>query len=423
MAFTVLFKKQAYFAILERSKQDTKISKIIYGKRRFSFFGKMRIAMEKDPKTKGFIEKARKVHGDKYDYSISVYTKANEQIKISCPVHGIFSQRAAEHTRGSGCLKCSGRIKKTTEQFVKECKAIHGDKYDYSNVKYVNIKTKVVIVCSAHGPVEIPPSSHLRGAECKFCGYKKISKTKRGNIETFLEDANTVHKGTYDYSLSVYRGADTKLIIICSKHGPFWQSPYTHIKGHGCRKCADDLMSDLRRDTVEEFIEKAQKIHENKYDYSKVEYGINNSQKVTIICKKHGKFRQRPAEHLQGKDCRKCSSAGFSKVCCEWLNKVSKERNINIVHAGNKGEVRIKTDTGVISFDGFCAEKNTVFEFHGCLWHGCMNCFPPEKVNPINKKRMDDLYDKTARRERIIRDLGFNLEVIWECEYRSIHHQ
>lgn len=98
--------------------------------------------------------------------------------------------------------------------------------------------------------------------------------------------------------------ANTKVCIICPKHGEFWQTPSGHLSGKGCPKC----YKESRSSTTEEFINKAREIHGNKYDYSKVNY-VNAYTKVCIICPKHGEFWQIPANHLNGHGCPNCQGA------------------------------------------------------------------------------------------------------------------
>ena len=91
-------------------------------------------------------------------------------------------------------------IKSTTEEFIEKAKKIHGDKYDYSKVKYINNHIKVEIKCKEHGIFFQRPNGHLRGSECIKCGLNKISNIKRSNREEFIEKAIKVHGNKYDYS-------------------------------------------------------------------------------------------------------------------------------------------------------------------------------------------------------------------------------
>jgi hypothetical protein len=118
--------------------------------------------MSKKLTTEKFIEKANKIHGNKYCYANVIYTGSQEPIEIICGLHGSFKQKPNTHLNGRGCYKCGHlwRIKKqslTTESFIEKAKKIHGDKYEYSLVEYINNKTKVKIICSTHNNFEIKP--------------------------------------------------------------------------------------------------------------------------------------------------------------------------------------------------------------------------------------------------------------------------
>ena len=121
-----------------------------------------------------FVEKARKVHGDKYDYSNSDYKKSNVKIDITCPKHGVFSQVPSSHLMGCGCPKCNKGVVFSLDEFISEARKIHGDKYDYSKVEYTNVKSKVEIVCRRHGTFIQTPEVHLRGCGCPKCKSSKL---------------------------------------------------------------------------------------------------------------------------------------------------------------------------------------------------------------------------------------------------------
>ena len=259
-----------------------------------------------------FIEKAKKVHGDKYDYSKVEYVNNKTKVCIVCPEHGEFWQTPDSHLRGRGCRQCSIKSMKdkqrlSTKDFIEKAKEIHGDKYDYSKVEYVNSQTKVCIICPKHGEFWQTPLNHLKGKGCPDCyGNKKLT------YGIFIEKAKKVHGDKYDYSKVVYKNVDKKVCIICPEHGEFWQTPYKHItRKQGCPICGGRTR--LNKDI---FIEKARKVHGNKYDYSKVDY-INNSTKVCIICPEHGEFWQTPNKHFgkQMQGCPHCASSIIEKKC------------------------------------------------------------------------------------------------------------
>ena len=199
--------------------------------------------------------------------------------------------------------------KLTTEEFIAKAKAVHGDKYDYSKVEYVDSTTKVCIGCKKHGDFWQKPNIHLQGKGCFKCGREKIATSSRKSLEQFLQDAKRIHGDRYNYSKVELVNYQTKVIIICPVHGEFTQSPTLHLQGSGCPKCGNERES--LRMTTEGFIQKAKQIHGDRYDYSKVEY-VGNKAKVCIICRDHGEFWQEARMHLSGCGCPIC--AGRKKM-------------------------------------------------------------------------------------------------------------
>lgn len=131
-----------------------------------------------------FIERARKIHGDKYDYSKVEYVNARTKVCIICPIHGEFWQTPEKHLLGRGCRVCSNREKITTEVFTSRAKALHGELFDYSKSVYKNKETKLVIKCNECGrEFEMTPHNHLTHKQ--GCPYCKISKLER-NVEQAL---------------------------------------------------------------------------------------------------------------------------------------------------------------------------------------------------------------------------------------------
>lgn len=198
--------------------------------------------------------------------------------------------------------------KLTTPEFIKRAQEVHKLKYDYSKVIYTGCQKKIRIKCNRCGLVfEQFPTNHLKGQGCPKCGREQASKNIKLTSEEFLEKAHKVHGDRYDYSKTVYTHSQDKIKIICPIHGEFFQKAAMHLHGNGCPECAKKYQGPARKST-EEFVQEAQDIHNNKYDYSKTVYtGVKN--KVCIICPKHGEFWQKPSSHLRGIGCPKCSSS------------------------------------------------------------------------------------------------------------------
>lgn len=233
------------------------------------------------------------IHNNKYDYSKSIYVNSDNKIEIICPIHGDFHQRPASHKNGQGCPKCIKYYKLTKDIFIERSIEIHGEKYDYSRVHYVNNSTKVTIICKQHGEFLQQPNNHMVGHGCpKCCGFSLT----RNELIIVL---HKIHNNKYDYSNLVWPNVNKKCDIICPEHGVFNQGVVEHKMGQGCPKCSKNFCD------TDFFIEKSLKIHGNKYDYSKVEY-LNTKSKVKIICKEHSEFLQTPNDHIQGNGCPEC---------------------------------------------------------------------------------------------------------------------
>ena len=131
---------------------------------------------------------------------------------------------------------------------------------------------------------------------------------RQKTTQEFIEDAKRVHGDTYDYSKSVYAGAQKKIEIYCPQHGSFSQSATSHLGGGGCPACWEERRGIARRqNSIDDFLEKARSKHGDKYDYSQVKLEMLTKE-VDIICPKHGVFQQKASYHLKGHGCRKCGA-------------------------------------------------------------------------------------------------------------------
>ena len=205
-----------------------------------------------------------------------------------------------------------------TENFINKAKKIHGDKYDYSKVNYVNSKTKVCIICPKHGEFWQEPRHHLSKHGCPMCGKENSDRKQSLTLNEFIEKSNQIHNGKYSYDKVNYVNAETKVCIICPKHGEFWQAPHSHLRGQGCPKCGRERNINSIKITNETFIEKATQIHGGKYDYSKCIYKDSNT-KVKIICPIHGEFWQIASSHLNGHGCVKCANIGKLNTISDFI--------------------------------------------------------------------------------------------------------
>ena len=330
---------------------------------------------EPSEKTKLFIEKARKMHGDKYDYSKVEYIRANDKVIIICKEHGEYLKMPNDHlSNQQGCKVCS-RIayanskKMTTEIFIKKSKEIHGDyTYDYNKVLYIGCYDKVIITCKTHGDFQQSPYKHLYGDACNLCGIERARNKTMLSQQTFVERANAIHNNKYDYSKVLYNGLCETIIIICKVHREFKQKPREHLDGNGCQKCGK-----VYSPTTNEFIKNAINIHGDTYDYSKVVYD-KAIIKVIIVCKSHGEFEQTPNSHLSGIGCFKCGRIECSKKQT-WDNNTYLEK-IKKIH-GDKYDYSLVNYTGINNLISIKCKRHG--EFHQkarthLLGSGCPIC-------------------------------------------------
>ena len=269
-----------------------------------------------------FIQKAKEVHGDKYDYSFVIYKNCDTKVIIKCiGCNNIFEQSPYSHVnKKSGCIKCyiSQKKEDTLElrlnDFINKAKKIHGDKYNYSKVNYINSKTPVIIICNTCGnEFEQIRNTHLKGnGGCKECLKLNLKQKMTFTQEEFIQKAKKFHGDKYDYSQVNYINSQTHILITCIPCTfQFNIKPNNHLRGNGCKKCANKLNSEKRRKTNEQFILEAENIHKDEnnvaiYDYSQVNY-ISTNKKVNITCKIHGSFEQCPSDHLSGRGCNNCA--------------------------------------------------------------------------------------------------------------------
>jgi hypothetical protein len=198
--------------------------------------------------------------------------------------------------------------KLSIQEFTNRSNKIHSGKYDYSKTEYSSAHEMIKIICPEHGSFIQKAYSHLQGIGCPKCGHKKATQSIY-SWQNFMDEARLVHGDKYNYSIiQNITNKDNKVQIICPEHGPFWQSPHHHVSlQHGCPVCGIIKVSISGTLTTEQFILRAREVHGNKYDYSKTIY-IRSKKKVQIICPKHGVFEQLPVCHIdQAQGCPRCT--------------------------------------------------------------------------------------------------------------------
>lgn len=345
-------------------------------------------------------------YGDKYDLSKLNFTSFRDDVFPICKIHGEFKINANVFLNGKGCPKCikNEELRKKTETFINKANYIQNNRYNYSKVKYINNKTKICIICPVHGEFWQTPKTHLKGGECPKCRVIQQSQIRRKTREEFIETAKKIHNDKYDYSKVDYVNNSTNICIICPTHGEFYQTPSTHLNGHGCPKCAIEKVTAQHILGIKEFIRKGNIIHNNKYDYSNSVYE-GNKQKIKIKCPIHGDFWQTPHDHLQGCGCPKCS-IHFTKAeteITELLKEVYPQQHNKTILSGKE-------------IDIFISSLKLGIEYNGLVWHSEM--FKKDKHYHIYK--LNKCNEKGIRLIHIFEDEWVNHKEICESKLKQI---
>lgn len=272
--------------------------------------------MTKNERQQNWIKKAKSIHGNKYDYSKVDYVNTNTNVTIICPEHGEFQQRPSEHLKSKvPCPICGGRII-NSQIFIEKARKVHEDKYDYSKIgETKSSKDKVIIICPIHGEFSQEVNSHLQGRGCAKCSGRKFC------LEDYINKANLVWNNKYNYSKFEWNGVNEKVCIICPEHGEFWQLPNNHLKGEcGCLECRGKSKDFKPITCLEDVIEFSKNNFNDKFDFSKAVWK-GSREKIEIICPDHGSFWTLPRQFTLNK---------YGCPDCNDLKKYTNEEFINL---------------------------------------------------------------------------------------------
>ena len=332
--------------------------------------------------TEEFIERAVEKHGDRYDYSNSIYINSRTPINIGCKIHGFFKQKMAGHLNTSGCAKCGIDKYSTTRTLTEEEFLLRLPKDREYNViseyKGFNYKIKV---SDKYGEYEMAAKSLIEGSLPTM--VSAIDKTKY-----IINKAEEVHNHFYDYSLVEYN-REGKIIIICKDHGQFKQHFSQHFLGAGCRKCMlakREKPIDIR---LANFIEKAKVVHNNIYSYIKSDY-IDEENKTTIICNMHGEYIQDLSIHLSGKGCYSC---GRGRIV-EYLRQSSV--SWDYTSWINAGKISKRFDSFKVYIIKCWDEKEEFYKI-GKTFSTTKNRFKTKKEMPYSFEILHEFVDENAR--------------------------
>jgi len=272
-------------------------------------------------KTNYAINEFKRKHGDKYDYSKYKYISSSGQGIIICKKHGEFTQSHSTHKQGKGCHDCSiENIKflNTTDEddVIRKIKEIHGDKYDYSQVKYTKASSKVIIIDKEFNTSHLIAPTKIFTRKTKCTIQNAINPT-----DYFIRRAKSIHGEKFDYSNSLYINNSKEIEIVCKLHQVFFTKPNLHLKKNGgCNKCSRNYIP-----SKNELINQFKIVHKDKYDYSLVSDNFKSHDFIKIICPEHGVFSQRLTNHKEGRGCRTCNSGWNIERVINFINDLKNE--------------------------------------------------------------------------------------------------
>ena len=336
-----------------------------------------------------FIEKSKKIHGDRFDYDDVIYDGYKNKITLKCSKHGEFITTASNHliTKSGGCKKCGLDLngeshKKNTEDFIKKAKKIHGNFYDYSKTEYEHSLKTVEIICPTHGMFSIRASNHINNKQgCPKCGNIKTKSKNRKTIQSFIDEISDKDNfENYDFSNIVqFENIRSEIRPICKLHGEYTTTPRGVInsKYFGCRECKtkDD------RFTTDDFVKISKQTHGDKYIYENVDY-YKAHELVKITCKEHGDYECKPYIHMAG--------GGFCPKCTPFVSSYEMEISDFLKDIGiDDVENTVKKFDGISEVDIFSENHGVGIEFDGLYWHS--ELFKDKKYHKEKTKRFKEL--------------------------------
>jgi len=377
--------------------------------------------------TEYFIEKAKAIHGDKYDYSKTIYITNHGKVKIICKLHGHFEVRASSHLTGTSCKGCAVEKKKHTNnikygdkkanQIQEKTKKTNLERYDVEYVfqsKEFQDKSKKTMF-ERYGV-----KSPIQNKDIK-------NKIKKTNLERYGVEYATQNKEIYNKvkQTNIERygfGNPTQNKEIQEKIKKTCLDRYGVENPFANKEIQEKIINSIKKKYKRNYLPKKHMLDKYHYLDDKswlFEQYITFNKTAQQICVELKISNWTVCHYLHKHEIAVRASARFSMKCVQWLESIMEQEGIFIQHAGNIGEFNIPGTR--YKADGYCQETNTVYEFHGDCFHGNPTIFEShEQCNPFNDLTASELYNKTIERENKIISLGYNLVVMWENDFNKL---
>lgn len=326
-----------------------------------------------------FLLKAKDVHDNKFLYPNLTFKTKKDKIEIICSENHTFFQSVHCHLdRRQGCPDCHPRAPITLESFIDRTKTFNIGQYDYSLITdFKSGQDTIRIKCTVDNTIFTQSAlNHLKSPkQCPMCKKnqqkekalqsKRPRKRKARTNEQFILKSQEKYKDLFDYSLTNYKNKRTEVCLKCKKNNHiFWQTPASHLRGHGCPKCIG-----AGQYSQEDFLFKARLVHGDKYDLSNTIYTAS-CENIIVKCPKHNDFEIQAARFLRGQGCRRCNSDIFVETQDEFIAK-AKEVHLDRF---DLSQIKFIKSTGMVT--PIC-KKHGMFNIQSCKFlsgRGCQMC-------------------------------------------------
>ena len=352
--------------------------------------------------TESAIELLQNKFGDKYDYSEVKYINADTPITVICKEHNVtIKNNLYALIKKDNMCPTCNRIKSQQKKLIAKLQNKFGDKYDYSKVRYTTSDGNAIIICPKHGEFKIRYVDLPRHNGCNKC---RLENNSQAEFDKWLKEVKEIHKDKFDYSKVKYSGSQNKIILSCSLHGEFETTPEGHKnKSGGCKKCRYMYSKESASIGFDEIEKRSLIIHNSKYTYINDNNAQSHTDNLHIVCPEHGDFIQLVSNHLDGHGCPKCITKTQSKIA-EYIESLGFEIKYNYRLGLGRQEVDI-----------FIPSKNIAIEYHGLVWHSYGTTFP----NNANERNPN--IDKI--KYNYLAEQGIQLITIWDIEWNNINKQ
>ena len=334
------------------------------------------------------VARAKAVHGDRYTYHSEGYTTAAGFITLTCPIHGKFQMRPADHWKGHGCKEC-GKVQCVASkrgkghEHLAKLKLVHPT-YEFPNYleNFTTVTAKIPVVCPVHG--EFTASTHhlKRGKGCRVCGAIKSGVSRKWsayNLEDRLRKSRP--DSPYVYHPETFTDYCEHITITCPIHGDFRQTPEAHNQGAGCKICASRINSLKASVSSDELLRRCRKVHGDKYEYAKPLAKV--ASKWEITCPTHGVFKQLGYAHIRGSKCPSCANTG-SAGQRELLELVKS------IYPDAISDYRFSR-TSKQQIDVYIPSLKMGFEYDGIYWHSSANKPDKYHLDKQNAAKAEDI--------------------------------